>query len=291
MNLTYCPIFWGIISICIPLTSFVLKSSYLEYRIFDDIYQVKYDSSLPAGFTNELNSSINEMDPASYVNNAPYLIWGGLHNAFNATPIENGIIEVGYGFSPTPTRGGATDDYTSSGAYTEFDILMTSNFAFTWGNGFGGTVDRATGLRHELGHGVGLDHTKISSRLMYASYSVGEIKTIGQDEKNGYNCIYNALCTGEEAGSGNLEFSTNVFDNDNSKYKSLSWRIETDRNSILGFNIFKKSSEGSLISLNKEIIKINRDKDVYSFEVEVGDVEYFVEIVGENLSDSRMFKF
>lgn len=257
-------------------------------------YTVKINSSIQSsGFNSIVASCISIMSPSSNVVNSPSFAYGGLHTGFNLTPVRNDIIEIGYGYSSSPTRAGATDDYTNVGVYSEFDILMTNNFAFTWGNGRFDTVSRETGLKHELGHGVGLDHTAVRSRLMYVSYGVNEIKNIGSDEINGYDCIYNNRCRGMETDTGNLDFSTNIVFDDN-KNKVLKWNIETDKNSLIGFNIYVKLTNCNLKSINPKMIEYNNGQDSYSFFLKRNDnqeEDYYVEVIGEEKKDMRMFKF
>jgi len=276
-----------VLSTVVVFSNFRLKNATLA----NGTYWIEYNPSLPQAFRNEFSWVIFDMSPNGYVIGAPVFANGGLSTGFNQTPLQNGVCEMGYGQSSNPNRGGVTDDYTNSGQYTEFDILYTSNFAFTWGSGFNNTVDRATVMRHELGHGVGLDHTSVSSRLMAATVSPGDIKNIGNDEIAGYECIYRNFCNGQEGGSGNIELSTDMSFSDN--FEILKWNVETDKNTLVGFNILAKTDNGELVTVNQSLIEYDAEKDSYNFLLGKENTykKYYVEVVGDDQTDMRMFKF
>ncbi|AXG70709.1 hypothetical protein KORDIASMS9_02955 [Kordia sp. SMS9] len=282
-------IYASLIVIFVTFSSFVLLSTTLQDRTAN--YVIRHNSTVPAAFIPLLPTTINQMSPSAHVNNAPTMVHGGLTGGTQSTFTQDGNIVVFQGFSSnTGVLASVLRQSISGSIHTEFDLRINSNFSGTFSNGAtGGGHDRATVLRHEFGHGVGLDHTGTASRLMGASLGVNQVKNIGQDEIRGYNCIYNNICTGQEGGSGNLEFSTDIVADD--LFKTLKWSVETDNNDLLGFNVYKKECDGSLISVNSEMIKFRSNQAEYTFQVDDTKDTYYVEVVGEAQLDKRMFKF
>ncbi|WP_157862885.1 matrixin family metalloprotease [Desulfofarcimen acetoxidans] len=44
-------------------------------------------------------------------------------------------------------------------------------------------------MAHEFGHVIGLDHSASTSAVMYAYFSKGQDRSVGTDDRNGYNNI------------------------------------------------------------------------------------------------------
>ncbi len=88
------------------------------------------------------------------------------------------------------TIGITTPVWTVGGYFDDADIRF-NDVGFTWSTtGTGGTVDAQSIATHEEGHFLGLDHTPISSAIMYASYSSGLKRTLSSDDQNGVCAIY-----------------------------------------------------------------------------------------------------
>lgn len=283
-------IFVFLIAIFVTFSSFVLLSTTLQNRTAN--YVIRHNSTVPAAFIPILPTTINQMTPSAHVSNAPTMIHGGLTGGTQSTFVQDGNIVVFQGFSSnTGVLASVLRQSISGSLHTEFDLRINSNFSGTFSNGTaGGGHDRATVLRHEFGHGVGLDHSGTASRLMGSSLGANQVKNIGTDEIRGYNCIYNNICTGQEGGSGNIEFSTDIVADD--LFKTLKWSIETDNNSLVGFNVYKKECGGNMISVNSEMIKFRSNQENYTYQVAENNSDtYYVEVVGEGQLDKRMFKF
>lgn len=292
--------FFGFLFVLIVVTAFKLKSATLagtnnggsfSYYIY---YSNPIQTQAPE-FISSISTAVNDMSPYNNApsGNTPSFIYGGLNFDFGGNPRQNGKCEIGWGpVAGSPNAGGGTEDYVTAGTYTEFDIIIDNTPAAPWGNGWAGTVDRTTVVRHELGHGVGLDHTSVSSRLMHNSLNAGGgTKNIGSDERNGYRCIYENNCSGQEGGSGNLEFTISKKNNSYSSTTTLKWEIETENTSLIGFNIFEKKSN-NYKSLNTELIKAIPNQKEYSYDIlNEMNKEYYIEFVGEKLTDKRLIKF
>jgi hypothetical protein len=273
----------------ITLSSFVLASSHLQNRAQN--YLIRHNSTLPSEFVTILPTVINQMNPRNHVSNAPNMIHGGIIFGSLSQEQNDATLLVNFGFNSNDGVLATAYRYVSGGIHTQFDIKVNSNFSGTFSDGTnGGGHDRATVLRHELGHGVGLGHSGVGSRLMGAYSSINTVKNIGTDEIRGYNCIYNNICIGQEGGSGNLEFSMNT--DTNNVHKILKWGIETDNNTLIGFNVYKKLPDSNLKSVNSKMIKYNSDLHNYSFLVEKNSYDlFYLEIIGESNSNIRMLKF
>lgn len=283
-------IFICLMVIFVSFSSFVLLSTTLQDRAAN--YVIRHNGTVPAAFVTLLPTAINQMTPSAHVTNAPTMIHGGLTGGTQSTFVEDGNIVVFQGFdASTGVLASVLRQSRNGNIHTEFDLRINNNFSGTFSNGsFGGGHDRVTVLRHEFGHGVGLDHSGTASRLMGASLSANQVKDIGTDEIRGYNCIYNNICTGQEGGSGNIEFSTDVVAED--FFKTLKWSIETESENLIGFNVYKKSCDGTLVSVNEEMIIFRSNQENYNFQVaENNNDTYYVEVVGELDLDKRMFKF
>lgn len=86
--------------------------------------------------------------------------------------------------------GVTTPVWTVGGYFNDADIRF-NDVGFRWTTtGSGGSVDTQSIATHEQGHFLGLDHTPISSAIMYASYSSGLRRTLATDDQNGVCAIY-----------------------------------------------------------------------------------------------------
>lgn len=93
----------------------------------------------------------------------------------SAIPLTNGTLGAAY--SPPPMNGG-----TVAG-----DIIMNSTTAWRIGSSF----DLETVAIHEFGHALGMNHSQISSAVMYAYYG-GVNQTLTTDDVSGISSIYGA---------------------------------------------------------------------------------------------------
>jgi hypothetical protein len=123
---------------------------------------------------------------------------------------SNGYTEVQSSATATtnPDAAAVTQKWLFGGrVYSEFDTWVNENFAlradFTDGSG---GVDRASVLRHEFGHGCGLDHSSNSSNLMYAEPDLSFVRNVDVDMQRGYRCLYqNVDCQYDEDSPGSID--------------------------------------------------------------------------------------
>jgi hypothetical protein len=277
--------------ILIGVSSFRLKSG--SRHLSAGNYSVYHTGSLAQNavdFVSLISPGLFQMDPNQATANGPSWSYGGIYGpngAFN-TPVQNSVCEIGYSYYGKADAAAVTTDYVSSGTYTEFDITINSNFTYVsnFNNGGGGSsVDRATVLRHELGHAIGLDHSSDPYTLMYFSITVGASPTyIGVDEQRGIRCIYDNLdCQYNEGGSGNSEFSISVMKNGDEK--TFIWTSDVDNYNIIGFNILAKEiGSCKLVTLNKDLIKKGLIENSYCFDASdtnFSKYEYYLEMEGD----------
>ncbi len=81
--------------------------------------------------------------------------------------------------------------YGGNGLATEFDMQISPGW--TWTTGSPINVDLQSVVTHEFGHALGLNHSALSSAVMYASYPAGTNKrTLTSDDISGEQAIYPA---------------------------------------------------------------------------------------------------
>lgn len=99
-----------------------------------------------------------------------------------AWPAELGSVSV--------TIGVTTPVWTVGGYYFDADIQF-NNVGFTWSmGGARGTVDTQSIATHEEGHFLGLDHSPLTSAVMYAAYSGGDRSRLSSDDIAGVCFLY-----------------------------------------------------------------------------------------------------
>lgn len=273
-----------------------IKNSTLAVGNYRVNYTANFSFIFPQ-FITQIGPACQEMQPSNYTSGfSPNLYagggqanpgpGGGSHSAY-----ENGVCEVDAGYYNRPERGGVTRTYTTTNhQYTEFDITIPdpSSTSYTFGNGNNNTVDFATVIRHELGHGVGLGHTQVSGRLMYPSVYIGHSTIhIGSDERAGYFCIYDNTCVGtNECGVGAISFSTHV--NQAASGTVLSWTLGPEHVYAKGFNVYEKKGD-TYISINSKMIKTTQGESEYAFllsnKYKYKNKSFYLEIISNKDQD------
>lgn len=87
---------------------------------------------------------------------------------------------------------------------TSIEVVVNSTKA--WHDGIGGIgageFDLQSVLVHEIGHGLGLGHVPDAASVMEANFLAGEIRSVGDDEKNGARFLYDPTYNGHTSGNG-----------------------------------------------------------------------------------------
>lgn len=104
-------------------------------------------------------------------------------------PNSNGINQITRGFRGTNNyimqhkvvKGNV--NYQSNEGDIDINVSKPFGTAST-------SYDMKSNIMHELGHLLGLGHSDSASALMYAHFEPGEVRYIGNDDKNGINEIY-----------------------------------------------------------------------------------------------------
>jgi len=99
-----------------------------------------------------------------------------------AWPAELGDVRV--------TIGVTTPVWIVGAYFTDADIQF-NNVGFTWSlDGRAGTVDTQSIATHEQGHFLGLNHSALTTAVMYAAYRGGLVRALSMDDINGVCAIY-----------------------------------------------------------------------------------------------------
>lgn len=116
-----------------------------------------------------------------------------------------------------------------SGFRIDVNVAPGCPMAINWYSGTGtpggGQFDLRTVLRHEMGHAAGLNHVGgNTNQLMYFQVAAQATKTIGADEINGIDYLYNPT-SGHRLTTSEFYWPGTTYDNwyPNVGYKGLSW--------------------------------------------------------------------
>lgn len=102
------------------------------------------------------------------------------------------VIEFECSDWPYPDHEMATTLWTydlSNGAFIDADILVNCEH-FRFGIYDSDSMDLVTILAHEIGHALGLDHSEDKEAVMFGGLLVGEVRTVNEDDRNGYWYLY-----------------------------------------------------------------------------------------------------
>ena len=132
-------------------------------------------------------------------------------------------------------------------------------------------------MRHEICHGLGLDHVNKQDELMYYGYSLDEEKVVTCGAQVGLQALHD-ICqptpTPTPTNGGNYV----SFDMTGSKLKWV-----TDEEEILGFNLYC-AKDGKMISINDALILKNDLTEQYSYSIlsEQKHAKLYLEVVQKN---------
>ncbi|HSH66121.1 MAG TPA: matrixin family metalloprotease [Bacteroidia bacterium] len=278
-----------LLSAVIAFSSFRRLGTTLANASFYPLY---YNSGLPTNyndFVQIIATAGSDMSPNGYLTNGgPTFYSQGASPSPNTLgpTTGNGYCEIGIGGGP-PEALMITyrTIVTGVSTHSEFDIVInTSSNGFSqWGTGNSGsnTYDRCSYLKHELGHGVGLDHTS-KSELMAPVAVLDKVLNVKNDDIQGFKCIYQGDCYGEQS-AGNLTITTNVSRSPVKSY--LIWNLETESDKfITGFNLLKRDKKTLVYkSVNSVQIPVNTSNNYYAYrlpkETDFSKSEYYLETV------------
>lgn len=283
-------------------TGKLAKSSNIYYVYMTRIL-VSQDP-LYSSMENTMTSSTHNMSPNVYTRTSSLTLANGSLNSVSPTNYtrNNGRCEIGWaniqnlGASPLAAAVTLTT-ITPYGTYNEFDIVLGTDLlartGVNWGNGNGPFIDRGRTIRHELGHGLGLDHSVRTNSLMYSSVTTYDASFVSRDDDTykGIKCLFdNAFCACDEnGGSGATEVSMHTAIN--GERKDLLWNV-SERRGIQGFNVYEKQGE-KYIALNSKFIELSENKDLYSFalpeQASFKAKKYFLETVYDDGSGKTTF--
>ncbi|HZG00015.1 MAG TPA: matrixin family metalloprotease, partial [Chitinophagales bacterium] len=112
--------------------------------------------------------------------------------------------------------------------------------AETWSlNGNGSTIDIETVALHEIGHLLGLEHSRVSGSVMFPNYP-GVLRTLTQDDIDGIRMLYPFVCRRGDSG-GQAGFVSEIaaarhnkrqvitaVQAQNGSLKLIAWRVSND---------------------------------------------------------------
>lgn len=283
--------------------SYTVSSYKLAPQTFDGFFgnNVIYDtttlSTFDFTFIQIMGGIVNEMNPAFYAFGAPSISYGG------RTPSTNKVVAIGdNGFNEIDMKpfstaiGGVTFKYgglSSRTEHTEFDISINKNPPGSWGDATFNNrkTDRASTVRHEIGHAMGLGHSATSrSLLMYDEVIVGQVKLLDTDAKDGYRCIFENTCLGNNEQRITININGDIDLSSKQNSKVVEWKIENEPDNIIGFNILAKSGDCGFYSINDVLISHEYKKADYSFFNNSDATEIYLEIVKENLLKNEILR-
>ncbi len=145
------------------------------------------------GFSNATLSAIHNSCVAWNGTHSSALVYRNTATHSNTMyPLKNNTNEITKGY-----RGSYNETYLMQTYYIQKSITTETiyeadidiNVSCDWGTATT-SFNTQTAITHELGHLLGLEHTNISSAVMYAYLNPGETRTITDDDIAGIAAIY-----------------------------------------------------------------------------------------------------
>ncbi len=241
-----------------------------------------------------MNSATSTISPHNNSPNSDIAIgYDGVQMTANTT----GNSSFGLLLNGSSGTAFATETIYTAEEIFSWDILINTQYKYKHGgvvplnSGGDDYLHLETSIRHELLHGIGFEHNLCNSSLMYWEPQVNMLLGMETDEVDGIECLYgnspcpeNLCCCDNEHNDPDgispgfdaasiskmttIDYNIEV-DALNSNNVTLNWDVNSEWLNILGFNVFKESSDDNhnmMESVNSELIKYSEFKSNYSLE-------------------------